>query len=69
MARILTGLMLLLPLLAAHAEVTNAAAPAETSASFGTIVFVVLFVGICIGFVWMVVRNDKKQKEQPKQES
>ncbi len=68
MARILSGLMLLLPLWAAYAETPATPPPAEGSGSLGTIIFGVLFFGFCIGFIWMVMRNDKKQKQQGKEQ-
>lgn len=39
--------------------------PAESSGSMGTIIFGILFLGFCIGFVWLVWRNEKKQKKEP----
>ena len=62
MNRILSGIALLLYLCAhAQAEILE---PAAESNTLGTIIFGVLFVGFCIGFVWMVWRNREKEKKE-----
>ncbi|MBI2959589.1 MAG: hypothetical protein HYY28_04690 [Betaproteobacteria bacterium] len=66
MARILSGLLLLLSLCYAFAAQAVDNPPAESSGSMGTIIFGILFFGFCIGFVWLVWRNEKKQKQDPK---
>lgn len=66
MTRILSGLLLLLPLCAAYAVDSAQTPPAETSSSIGTIIFGILFFGFCIGFVWMIWRQEKKHKQPPK---
>lgn len=63
MIRILSGLFLFLQFCLAYA--VDQAPPAESSGSLGTIVFAVLFFGFCGGFVWMIMRNEKKPKEEP----
>jgi hypothetical protein len=60
MKRILYGIALL-PYLSAHAQAPE---PAVEPNTLATAVFLVLFVGFCAGFVWMVWRKrDKKPKE------
>jgi hypothetical protein len=62
MKRILSGIALL-PYLCAHAQ-TQAVEPAAESNPLGMIIFGVLFLGFCLGFVWMVWRNQGKEKKE-----
>jgi membrane protein DedA with SNARE-associated domain len=64
MKRFLAGL-LALPM-AALAQTAGQAAPEPPVEAhpIGTIVFVVLFVGFCVVFVWMVWRNKGKKEDQ-----
>ena len=62
MNRILSALPLLLPLVAL--AIDAAEPPAETNI-VGTIVFLLLFVGGCVAFAWMIWRNEKKSKQNP----
>ena len=62
MARILSYLLPLLMLSSAYADVQDAPIP-ETINWVGIIVFLVLFVGGSVGFIWMVYRHDKKTKQ------
>ncbi len=32
----------------------------------GIIAFLVIMVGMCVSFFWMIMRNDKKTKQQEK---
>jgi len=64
MNRILAALPPFLLPLAAHA--VDAEPPVESS-MVGTIVFVLLFVGGCAAFAWMIWRNEKKPKQTPGQ--
>lgn len=57
MKRLLPALIGLCPLASAHAQ---AADPPLESHPIGTIVFVLLFVGFCVVFAWMVWRNKDK---------
>lgn len=66
MARILSALLLFLPLYSTYAVTSAENPPAESSGLMGTIIFGIIFFGFCIGFVWMVWRNEKKQKQEPK---
>jgi hypothetical protein len=46
-------------LLPAHAQTPE---PPVESNTLGTIIFLVLFAGFCVGFAWMVWRKDKEKK-------
>jgi len=64
MKRFLAGL-LALPL-SAFAQSQSAPEPPVEAHPIGTIIFVVLFVGFCVVFAWMVWRNkDKKEDGKP----
>jgi len=45
----------------AHAQTPE---PPVQSNTLATIIFLVLFVGFCAGFVWMVWRNKDKGKKE-----
>jgi len=66
MIRILSALALALVHFSAYADVAPEP-PIETN-YVGTAIFGVLFVGLCVAFVWMVWRNDKIQKRKAKEE-
>ncbi len=59
MERFLPGFIAFSLLLPAHAQAPE---PPVESNTLGTIIFLVLFVGFCVGFVWMVWRKDKEKK-------
>jgi hypothetical protein len=62
MKRLLTGLIALFPFVSAYAD-----APAEPPLEphpIGTVVFLVLFVGVCVGLAWMIWRKKKDSKEE-----
>lgn len=63
MNRILFVLSLFLVHLSAYADVAPEPPP-ETNGVTGFIVFGIIFIAVCIGFVWMVIRNDKKGKDK-----
>ena len=63
MNRFLSGLSLLLFYGSAYAE-TATEVPDEPTNIIGVIIFVVLFVGFCVGFMWMVYSADKKKAKQ-----
>ncbi len=65
MSRVLAALPLLVISLAAYA--VDAEPPAESS-MIGTIVFVLLFVGGCAAFAWMIWKNEKKSKQKAGQQ-
>jgi hypothetical protein len=67
MTRILSGLSLFLLSSMALAEVP-AEAPAQSN-MVGFIGFGVFFIALCVGFVWLVVWNDKKQKAKQADEA
>ena len=64
MKRFLVAL-LALPL-AALAQSQAAPEPPLEAHPVGTIVFVVLFVGFCVGFAWMVWRKKEDKKDDGK---
>ncbi len=66
MKRILSALPLVLMHLSAYADVAPEP-PAEAN-YLGTVIFGILFVGLCVAFAWMVWRNDKNQKRKAKEE-
>ena len=65
MSRILAALPLVLISLAAYA--VEAEPPVESS-MVGTIVFILLFVGGCAAFGWMIWKNEKKSKQKAGQQ-
>ena len=64
MKRLLFGLIALAQCVGAYA-IDAAVEPPLESHPIGTIVFVVLFFGFCIGFAWMVWR---KKEDKPNDE-
>jgi len=64
MTRFLCGLSLLLFYCSAYAQTAAANVPEEPSNPMGLIIFGVLFVGFCVGFMWMVYSADKKKTKQ-----
>ncbi len=63
MARFLAHFLPLLMLSSAYAmDVTDAPIP-EAINWVGIIIFLVLFVGGSVGFIWMIYRHDKKTKQ------
>jgi hypothetical protein len=59
MKRILAGSIASFLLASAHAQAPE---PAVEPNTLATAIFLVLFVGFCAGFVWMVWRKDKKKE-------
>lgn len=66
MTRLLPGLSLFLLSSLVHAEIP-AEVPAQSN-MVGFIGFGAFFVVLCLGFVWLVVANDKKQKAKHAEE-
>lgn len=62
MVRFLSGFSLFLACFPAFAEIAPAAAAAEQSNIAGFVLFGLLFVAMCAGFVWLIIWNDRKQK-------
>lgn len=67
MIRVLSGFFLALLPFFAHAQDSTANAPAEETNMIGTVIFIVLFLGFCLGFVWMVWRSDRNEKRRKKE--
>ena len=63
MTRYLSAIFLFLMPFLAYADVHDAPPPTEMNV-VGIIVFLVLFVGGCVGFFAMVWWNDKKKPKQ-----
>jgi hypothetical protein len=66
MKRFLTGSIATFLLASAQAQTPE---PPLEPHPIGTIVFVLLFVGFCVVFAWMVWRNKHKDKEDKKAKS
>ena len=66
MARFLAHLLPMLMLTSAYAADIQDAPMPESINWVGIIVFLVIFVGGSVGFIWMIYRNDKKTKQQQK---
>ena len=64
MARFLAHLLPLLVLSSAYAA--DDAPPPESINWIGIIIFLVIFIGGSVTFIWMVYRNDKKTKQDEK---
>jgi nitrate reductase NapE component len=60
MKRFLAGSVAYFQLASAHAQAQE---PAVEPNTLATAIFLVLFVGFCAGFAWMVWRNKDKKKE------
>ena len=61
MKRLLAGSIASFLLASARAQAPE---PAVEPNTLATAIFLVLFVGFCAGFVWMVWRNKDKKKEK-----
>ncbi len=64
MRRTLLGLLLALLHFPLYAQSTVPEPAAGETNYVGTVVFAILFVALCAGFIWMVWRNDKAQKRK-----
>ena len=62
MARILLAAYTLIAIGSAYAVDVKDAPPSVGIG--GIILFLLLFVGMCVAFVWMVMRADKKRKAE-----
>ena len=60
MKRFLAGSIASFPFASALAQAPE---PAVEPNTLATAIFLVLFVGFCVGFAWMVWRNRDKKKE------
>ena len=55
----------LLPLQAFAVESTGGAEPPLETNTTGLVVFGVLFVGFCVGILWMMWKGGKKKQDEP----
>ena len=62
MKRFLSGVLALLPLTAAAIDAQPE--PPVEAHPIGTLIFVVLFVGFCVVFAWMVWKKKEDKKEE-----
>ena len=62
MTRFLSGLFLFLFYCSAYAQTAGANPPDETASPTVVIIFVVLFIACCVGFIWMVYSAERKKK-------
>ena len=63
MARLFAHIFPLLVLSSAYAADVHDAPMPETTNWIGIIIFLVVFVGGSVGFLWAIWRNDKKSKQ------
>ncbi len=66
MVRLPTFILSLFVLGSAYAADVHDAPMPESVNWIGIIAFLVIMVGMCVGFFWMIMRNDKKTKQQGK---
>jgi hypothetical protein len=66
MVKLLSGIVPLFLLSAAQAQ-TSAPEPPVESNPIGLIIFALLFVGFCVGFVWLTWWRDKDKKAKEKE--
>lgn len=38
--------------------------PIQAANGYATVIFIVLFIGFCVGIVWMIARGGKKEEGQ-----
>jgi hypothetical protein len=62
MARFLAYILPLLVVSSAYAADVHDAPIPETTNWIGIVAFLVLFIGGCVGFFWLLWRNEKKAK-------
>ena len=64
MTRLLSGFFLVFMSCSAHAQTAAADAPLPETNVIGIVIFVVLFVGMCVGFFWYMWWNEKKKRQR-----
>ena len=67
MTRIAAAVLALLSCFSAYAITSTDAPPPPPPPinTLGVVIFLVLFFGSCAGFVWLVLRNEKKNRGKP----
>jgi hypothetical protein len=66
MTRIAAATLALLSTFSAYAITSGDASPPPPPAinTLGVVIFLVLFFGSCAGFVWLVLSNEKKNRDK-----
>lgn len=64
MVRILCSFLLALASWSAYAQSSGAEPPVEHASMLTVVIFVVLFVAGCVGFVWYTWWQGRKEKER-----
>ncbi len=64
MTRFFTALISILLIGSAYAQGSAAEEPIQAASGYVTVIFIVLFIGFCLGIVWMIVRAGKKEEGQ-----
>jgi len=62
MSTLLSRLIVPFVSVSAFAQAATSEAPTERASSTVVVVFVLLFVGMCVGIVWMSVQSGRKEK-------
>ncbi len=67
MARVLSGFFPVFAVSSAYAQTSGAEAPVEKASSLTVVIFLLLFVGLCVGYfayVWWSERRRRKLEER-----
>jgi len=59
-----TAVLFILQIGSAFAQGAAAEEPVQAASGYATVIFIVLFIGFCVGIVWMMMRSSKKEKGQ-----
>ena len=68
MARLLSGLFPVFMVCSAYAQTPAADAPAESANILSVVIFLLLFVGACVGYFAYVWWNEQKKRQREKGE-
>lgn len=64
MTRFFTAVISILLTVSAYAQGAAPEEPIQAASGYATVIFIVLFIGFCVGIVWMMMRSGKKEKTQ-----
>lgn len=64
MTRFFTAVFSILLIGSAYAQGAAAEEPIQAVSGYATVIFIVLFIGFCVGIVWMIARGGKKEEGQ-----